>query len=641
MTYTNLNNPFYNDISDSVKKELDARASLYGTQNRGGTSGDKVHDWLYGKTAYVRVRFNDGKSDKVVLEPPLEGFKTMYGKDLYPKPLITAVNISNEGDYCSLMKADIHFTVFTLAQLEEFLGTLLFVQGQKDGKQPVSIDYGWTIGGHDGRDGMEETLTGSVYNFDWTLRADGGFDCVSKVIAAGFFSINTNSDATSPLTTKTTAGDIETKAYSWIDTISILPFGGKYVLAGFEKFVLPGKRAGIALIERPIRDKSKPEDAQNAPSGNYVTLEWICMAVSKTITLNSENYRRDDAYPLFIADKESTLGWTYNQIYIITSADPKNILLPGVSEYNGVDLTEKVEKDITVLINNSSGTHDLSKILISVTFLQSVLESQRSTLSMRMNGKGVDKSVITFFNTIFEKISFATGGIYNLALCAPSVPDDKSADYKHSQDTWIVYDTGYIPGLNSKKEPLNGDKVYTIPVISAKPNTSNGICRTVAIQSNLPGAMATAQYISAAATLTGLRNVSIGNVVSTTREDYDFNAALDAAKESIIKLKKALGANGFIQDDVDKLAAALREYKMLLMNSKDPGTAKCFTGAPIPVTLSITMDGIKGFRAGNVFTISYLPKAYKDIVFTVTKIQHTIQNNDWTTTLTTVCRLKV
>ena len=146
MAYTNLNNPFYNDVSKAVRDELESRAKLYGKARRGNTAGLDAHNWLYGKTAYAKVKFKD----KEVLAPPEQGFKDMYGKDLYPKPMITAVNITNEGDYGSLNRAEIHFTVWTLKQLEEFLTTLLHVRGQDNGEQPVSIEYGWTIPGRNG-----------------------------------------------------------------------------------------------------------------------------------------------------------------------------------------------------------------------------------------------------------------------------------------------------------------------------------------------------------------------------------------------------------------------------------------------------------------------------------------------------------
>lgn len=66
--------------------------------------------------------------------------------------------------------------------------------------------------------------------------------------------------------------------------------------------------------------------------------------------------------------------------------------------------------------------------------------------------------------------------------------------------------------------------------------------------------------------------------------------------------------------------------------------------ALIPFELEITLDGISGCIVGQIFTIdqSILPRDYynKNLGFVITGISHTLQNNDWTTTLKTqICLL--
>ena len=61
----------------------------------------------------------------------------------------------------------------------------------------------------------------------------------------------------------------------------------------------------------------------------------------------------------------------------------------------------------------------------------------------------------------------------------------------------------------------------------------------------------------------------------------------------------------------------------------------------IPLNLSVTLDGINGFRFGDVVTTDYMLPRYEDtVVFTVTKVNHTISGQDWTTQIETVCRMK-
>jgi hypothetical protein len=67
------------------------------------------------------------------------------------------------------------------------------------------------------------------------------------------------------------------------------------------------------------------------------------------------------------------------------------------------------------------------------------------------------------------------------------------------------------------------------------------------------------------------------------------------------------------------------------------------TAGILPIKLSITMDGIGGIRIGDVFKIpeSSLPIGYKGfstknrIGFIVTRLSHSLQNNDWLTQIET------
>lgn len=55
----------------------------------------------------------------------------------------------------------------------------------------------------------------------------------------------------------------------------------------------------------------------------------------------------------------------------------------------------------------------------------------------------------------------------------------------------------------------------------------------------------------------------------------------------------------------------------------------------LPVTLSLTLDGISGMYPGYVFKIDYLPKRYIDnnTIFRIKCVSHSITDSDWTTTI--------
>ena len=58
---------------------------------------------------------------------------------------------------------------------------------------------------------------------------------------------------------------------------------------------------------------------------------------------------------------------------------------------------------------------------------------------------------------------------------------------------------------------------------------------------------------------------------------------------------------------------------------------KTLTGKTI--TLDVELDGIGGFVFGNMITVSSLPSEYNGWLFQITKVDHSVSNADWTTTL--------
>ena len=55
---------------------------------------------------------------------------------------------------------------------------------------------------------------------------------------------------------------------------------------------------------------------------------------------------------------------------------------------------------------------------------------------------------------------------------------------------------------------------------------------------------------------------------------------------------------------------------------------------PIPVEISMTLDGIGGLRPGNQFTVDYLPKRYREHChFMITKVNHDIGTSGWETSI--------
>ena len=66
--------------------------------------------------------------------------------------------------------------------------------------------------------------------------------------------------------------------------------------------------------------------------------------------------------------------------------------------------------------------------------------------------------------------------------------------------------------------------------------------------------------------------------------------------------------------------------------------------AAYPIDLTLTIDGINGFKFGDVIRTTAIPRRYNvdwDMVFTVTKISHKIDSGTWETTLNTKARINM
>ena len=64
-----------------------------------------------------------------------------------------------------------------------------------------------------------------------------------------------------------------------------------------------------------------------------------------------------------------------------------------------------------------------------------------------------------------------------------------------------------------------------------------------------------------------------------------------------------------------------------------------YTPTILPMTLSMTIDGVSGLDYGNIFQINYLPKTFKNkVFFQITKVSHDVGPTGWKTTLDTQFR---
>jgi hypothetical protein len=263
------------------------------------------------------------------------------------------------------------------------------------------------------------------------------------------------------------------------------------------------------------------------------------------------------------------------------------------------------------------------------------------------------KTLFDFFNEIFKIIAHASGNIIQLTL----VPDNNTIYDNSSLEEKILSETN--PILSRTHLYRIVDINYQLPdnlpsspkAFDFKFNDVNRtLLRDVTVALKLPSKLQTVAYTFGRV---GLNDdvVDIGDEQGICTDDYD---SLINSRYNILeglrfwKKTVALTTN---EDTMYNLQNSLDLYRRNpAPNSniaQDTSTTNVVHQAWIysklyPIELQLKLDGISGFLYGNKINIlNALPSRYNNAVFfTITKIEHSVQNNDWITTITAIARLK-
>jgi hypothetical protein len=192
-------------------------------------------------------------------------------------------------------------------------------------------------------------------------------------------------------------------------------------------------------------------------------------------------------------------------------------------------------------------------------------------------------------------------------------------DPKISKPTeWSIIDTNYI---NSNPAPY-----------SFEAGTKRSMVRSISMNTKIPSKFAAAAYISAKnpGTSTTSDVYVSQNLAGQAKAELTYDAETELVPITKDLIKDISDAN------IQKMSAALSKLK-----SSQPSSAPPNKLQPAAIDLSVTIDGIEGIVFGNTITTNYIPSDYaSSVYFTVTNVEHNISNSDWTTTLSTVMRMK-
>ena len=614
-------------------------------------------------------------------------------RNLIPKPHLVSLKTSYAGDFGSVQKCEIAFTVYSLDQLNQCQGFFTI-------NAAVFAKWGWTNAGEAGKGG--ESFSGNVVNFSWSINSSGGADCTCSAIGKGVNTLSINANLKS--------SDTKLEYKSGLKTLPVTSILERirYYLSSPAPLVvgnpvnIPGSLGlgWVGVVEAPAVFKKIETPPETPPEGEnldiqklyYASLGLIVDEFNRSLTTytNIKPRLKIDSNNGGVCQIPNSEKWA--------SANPMECLFPGKSKYGASDEgTGLMEFDGALASTYSTGgVQNVGYIMIEIEYLNEVMKSLGG--STDKGERSPSKTINDFFKKIFTMIDSNSGGAIKLST---------AVNPKNLNEILII-ETQHIPDEITPTE---------IPAV-----TQNSICRSMSLTAKVPSEL---QVVASVSANSGAGNVNsaalkpftgaskvitpatTGNEqqkTETSKTVSDVDVAITNKKAELAELDKAiaentyygvnnlivgfnnligLGGTSFGSDAVDAAREQFEAQKKTteaeladLEKEKDTNAAIALGDALMvvyllgpkpeyvsaarsylrsatkpknasivyPLDFSFTIDGIAGIKFGDAVTTNYMPGLYKKkptrCSFTVLSVEHNVSGNDWTTTCSTVFRMR-
>lgn len=440
-----------------------------------------------------------------------------------------------------------------------------------------SMAWGWAYGG---KVLAGEGFSGKVIGYNISSNSEGGFDVTVEMLGnnTSISVVSISADAASP----------EFKPEGTADAA-----GNESKITGiFSAFADCQKQAATGKAAASIVKFNNeltgciievPGDyalGKGAPKeGDTSPMEWKAYVTFGSV-VGVMNKILKEFTSTQIDSSEAKVPWWDAKIL---SGNPMEMLVPGKSTYG-----KKV-------FNTGGGTFsgDPNQLLISVDML---VKYGQPTVEEGSQADGTKRrlSIKSFFDNVFGLINDNTGQAYSLTLANSAEKEDKKI---------------YIVDFN-KLTDVKATGVNTV--------------RSANLSAKLDSDQASMFYILKNAPRDNKQQGNNADVAPPTVADYD-------------SLLTAVGASA----DEQHCAALKSENKNLIAAKLAKSTE---FGTAAPWDLSVTLDGTGGWQYGGVITYTAAGAAEKlvpgyKIGFAITNVAHAVTEGDWTTSLSTYCRI--
>ena len=630
----NYVNPFLQEVDKFVQSELKVRQNILGRRVRGvGASYPKPVEWAYAKTAWGIVSSKNIKGvtlglpgSKVMSDN--KGNLTLYNasRNVPNKPLLSEIEITNEGSLGSMLRASFKFTIYPELTQSGFdlegIERAFFVPGNE-----VRIKWGWSISGNSNK-ACQGEFDGIIYNFNWSLNEDLSVSATVSAVSPSALSVGISAEMTTRtdvdgLTAQVSdPAELELVGSNLVKVIDVdlVARSGSQQLSDGQAIYVPitetiSKKMDYFAIGLPFQE-SEETDVNNIPPPISQTF-WYVKLGSIAEFINTLLSDFDD--PIKTIFKVQCFGNETQYLKDVKSAYPIDVYFPDYQMGSYGDLNPFTEENSPLTQEMKENTVNIGNILIGVDFLKKTFEDLVATNAANINYKNLTK----FLEEITKKINHATGNMYQFTNI---MFEPKVNNIQNSTGVSILSIEDYNLHTGLSVNPFQFDSTIFKPII-----------RSVNISSSPPGPSATAAFVAARGNIKPeVTDVQVAK--NDQRDKKVFWREYNTAVGNIRSLSNVAKARGFNQNWSEAFRANLVKYKKTSLNND----AHWLYNAVYPVQLSISIDGINGFKFGDTLKTQMIPRTYNtdyNMIFTVSKITHTIKENDWETTLDTYSRI--
>lgn len=627
-------NPFLQEVDKFVKNELSVRQNILGRRVRGvGASYPKPVEWAYAKTAWGIVSSKTVRGvtlglpgSKVMSDS--KGNLTLYNasRNVPNKPLLSEIEITNEGSLGSMLRATFKFTIYPELTQNGFdlegVERAFFIPGNE-----ITIRWGWSISGNTNK-ACQGEFDGIIYNFNWSLNEDLSVSATVSAVSPSALSVgisaemSTRTDVDGLTAQVTDPADLELVGSNIIKVIDVdlAAQSGSLQLSDGQAIYIPSietvsKKMDYVAIGLPFQE-SEETNVNDIPPPISQTF-WYIKLGSIAEFINALLADFDD--PIKTIFKVQCFGNETQYLKDVKSAYPIDVYFPDYQMGAYGSLNPFSEENSFLTEGVSENTINIGNILIGVDFLKKTFEDLVADNAANITYKNLTK----FLEEITKRINHASGNMYQFTniMFEPKV---NNIDRSTGVSILSVEDYNLHTGLTVK--PFQFDSTIFKPII-----------RAVNISSSPPGPSATAAFVAARGNVKPeVSDVQVAK--NDQRDKQTFWREYNTAIGNMRSLANVAKARGFNQNWSESFRANLVKYKKTSLNND----AHWLYNAVYPVNLSITIDGINGFKFGDTLKTQMIPRTYNsdyNMVFTVSKITHVIKENDWETTLDTFSRI--